>query len=187
LDGNPWNGQTIRCRIASGYATALFIGDPVTWDTALANKDTTAKHPTIIISPVASGSIIRGVITSFEPDPTNLERQYSPASTAGWANVVIATPTLVFQVRDDGDATPSKVFPGQNAILAAGSGGSTVTGLSSFVIDGSTTPTTTQAHTIHILALADIADNELSDYAIWDVLINTSQNATGTYLGITAA
>lgn len=187
LDGTPWNGQTERCYIHSAYAVALFIGDPVLWSATLAEKDTTAKHPTINVSAVASGSIIRGVITSFEPDPTNLSRQYSPASTTGWANVVIAQPNLVFQVRDDGTGTPSKSYPGQNGILTAGSGGSTVTGLSSFGIDGSTTPTTTQAHTIHILGLADITDNELGDYAIWDVLINTSHNATGTYLGINAA
>ena len=187
INGTPWNGQTIRCYISASYSTALFIGDPVLWSATLAEKDTTAKHPTINVSAVASGSMIRGVITSFEPNPNNLTQQYSPASTEGWANVVIATPDLVFQVRDDGDATPSKVFPGQNGILAAGSGGSTITGLSSFVLDGSTTPTTTQAHTIHILGLADIADNELGDYAIWDVIVNTSRNATGTFLGITAS
>ncbi|MCP3681603.1 MAG: hypothetical protein GY861_02840 [bacterium] len=187
VDGTPWNGQTIRCYIHASYATALFIGDPVVMETALANKDTTVKHPTIIRASVASGSVMRGVITSFEPNPDNLTRQYSPASTQGWANVVFATPDLIFQVRDDGDATPSKVFPGQNGILAAGSGGSTSTGLSSFVLDGSTTPTTTQAHTIHIHALADIPDNEMADYGIWDVIINTSRNTTGTFLGVTAA
>ena len=98
----------------------------------------------------------------------------------------MATPDLIFQIRDDGDATPSKVFPGQNAILASGSG-NTITGLSGYYLDGSTTPTTTQAHSLHIVGLADIEDNELGDYAIWDVIINTSRNATGTYLGITAA
>jgi len=62
--------------------------------------------------------------------------------------------------------------------------GSTVTGLSGAVLDTST-PTTTQAYALHILGLSDIADNELGDYAIWDVLINTCYNATGLYLGIT--
>ena len=187
LDGTPWNGQTVRCYISASYGTALFIGDPVCWSPTLAEKDATAKHPTINVASVASASIIRGVITSFEITKTDLTKQYSPASTEGWAHVCLASDDLIFQVRDDGDATPSKVFPGQNGILAAGSGGSTITGLSSFVLDGSTTPTTTQAHTIHIWGLADIEDNELGDYAIWDVLINTNMNATGRFLGITAA
>jgi len=186
IDGSPWNGQTIRCYIASGYATALFIGDPVLWTTTLADKDATAKYPTIIRSAGTTGTIIRGVITSFEPNPNNLTLQYRPASTERWANVCPATPNTVFQVRDDAGGTPAAVYVGQNAVLAAGSG-STFTGLSAYVLAAGTTPTTTQAHTLHILGLSDIEDNELGDYAIWDVLLNTCYNTTGLYLGITAA
>ncbi len=186
VDGTPWNGATVRCYISSSYSVALYIGDPVLWTPTLAEKDTTANYNTINVSAGTTGIIVRGVITSFEPLPANLTQQYNPASTERWANVCLATPDLIFQIRDDGDATPSKVFPGQNGLIAAGSG-STVTGLSGYVLDGSTTPTTTQAHTLHIVGLADITTNELGDYGIWDVIINTSRNATGTYLGITAA
>ena len=186
IDGSPWNGQTIRCYIASGYATALFIGDPVLWTTTLADKDATAKYPTIIRSAGTTGTIIRGVITSFEQNPNNLTLQYRPASTERWANICPATPNTVFQVRDDAGGTPAAVYVGQNAVLAAGSG-STFTGLSAYVLAAGTTPTTTQAHTLHILGLSDIEDNELGDYAIWDVLLNTCYNTTGLYLGITAA
>ena len=183
LDGTPWNGATVRCRIAAGYAVALFVGDPVLWTTALTGKD--PRYPTIMVSAGTSGVIVRGVITSFEPNPDNLSRIYSPVSTAGWANVCIATPNLIFQIRDDGDGTPTAVWAGQNGLIAAGTG-NTITGLSGYELDGSTTPTTTQAHTLHIVGLADIEDNELADHAIWDVIINTSQNSDGTYTGITA-
>ncbi len=186
IDGTPWNGATQRCYCSSSYATALYIGDPVLWTPTLAEKDATAKYPTINVSAGTTGIIVRGVIVSFEPNPANLTQQYRPASQERWANVVMATPDLIFQIRDDGDAAPTSVFPGQNAVIAAGTG-STITGLSAYVLDGSTTPTTTQAHTLHIIGLADIENNELGDYAIWDVIINTSRNATGTYLGITAA
>lgn len=187
LDGSPWNGQTIRCYVSASYATALFIGDPVIFgSTTLANKDATAKHPTIVTHAGTTGLVVEGVITSFEPNPSNLTLQYRPASTERWANVVPAVPNLVFQIRDDGSGTPAPVFNHQNAEMAAGSGGSTITGLSSFVLDAST-PTTTQAHPLHILGLADIEDNELGDYAIWEVLLNTCYNATGLYLGVTAA
>ncbi len=183
IDGTPWNGATVRCRIAAGYAVSLFLGDPVLWTTALTGKN--EYYPTIMVSAGTTGVIVRGVITSFEPNPDNLTQQYSPASTAGWANVCMATPDLIFQIRDDGDGTPTAVYAGQNAVIAAGSG-STFTGLSGYILDGSTTPTTTQAHSLHIVGLADIETNELGDYAIWDVIINTSRNATGTYTGITA-
>ena len=185
IDGTPWNGATIRCYKSASYATALYIGDPVLWTPTLAEKDATVKHPTINVSAGTSGAIIRGVVTSFEPNPNNLTLQYSPASTAGWVNVCIAVPNLIFQIKDDGDGVPAAVWAGQNAICAYAAGNA-ITGLSGVYLDGSTTPTTTQAHSLHIVGLSDIVGNELADYAIWDVIINTSQNATGTFLGITA-
>ena len=186
ISGAPWNGQTIRAYCSASYGTALFIGDPVTWSPTLAEKDTTAHYPTINTHAGTTGLIVRGVIVGFEADPNNLTYTYRPGTTERWAKIVIATPDIVFQIRDDGSGTPAKVFAGQNAEMAAGGGGSTVTGLSSFVLDAST-PTTTQAFPLHIVGLADIEDNELDDYAIWDVLINTCYNATGLILGITAS
>jgi len=186
IDGTPWNGATIDCWCSSVYATALFIGDPVLLTPTLTHKDPTANMPTVIVSAGTTGIIVRGVIVGFAPNPDNLTQQYRPASQSRVAKVCMATPDLIFQIRDDGDGTPGVVWPGQNALIAAGTG-STVTGRSGYVLDGSTTPTTTQAHTLHIIGLADIPDNELADYAIWDVIINTSRNTTGSYLGITAA
>lgn len=187
VDGSPWNGQVQKCYVSSAYGTALFIGDPVCISPTLAERDPTAKHPTVNTHAGTTGLVIRGVIVSIEPDATNLARQYIPASTGGYVYIAgWCDPSVVYQVQDDGSGTPSAVFVGQNAELAAGSGGSTVTGLSSFVLDA-TTPTTTQAHTLHILGLSDIPNNELGDYAVWDVVLNTNQNATGAYLGITAS
>lgn len=187
VDGSPWNGQVQKCYVSSAYATALFIGDPVCISPTLAERDPTAKHPTVNTNAGTTGLVIRGVIVAIEPDPSNLSRQYIPALTGGYVYVAgWCDPSVVYQVQDDGSGTPAAVFVGQNAELAAGSGGSTATGLSSFVLDA-TTPTTTQAHTLHILGLSDIPNNELGDYAVWDVVLNTNQNATGAYLGITAS
>ena len=184
-DGNAWNGAVVNCFISSSYSTALFIGDPVLLSPTLAEKDTTAKRPTINTHAGTSGLIVWGVIVAFDPDPTNLERKHNPASTERIAQVVRAADDLIFQIRDDASGTPAKVFPGQNAEMVAGSGGSTVTGKSSFALDAST-PTTTQAFPLNIIGLANIEDNELADSAIWDVVINTNNNSTGRILGITA-
>jgi hypothetical protein len=187
LSGAPWNGQTIRGYCGSNYGTALYIGDPVTISPTAGDRDATAKYPTLNTHAGTSGLVVRAVIVSFEPNPANLSQQYRPASQERWANIVLATPDLVFQIRDDGSGTPAKsTFPGANAEMVAGSGGSTITGLSSFALDAST-PSTTQAFPLHILGLSDIPDNELADYAIWDVLINTCFNTTGLILGVTAA
>lgn len=185
LDGSV--PMIMRAYISASYATALYIGDPVIWTTTLADKDATAMYPTIIRSAGTTGTLIRGVINSFEHNPNNLTLQYNPASTERWCNIVVTSPQTVFHIRDDGDAAPAAVWVGQNAVGAYTDAGSTVTGLSGFAIDGTTAPTTTQAFPLHILGLANIADNELGDFAIWEVLPNTCYNTTGLYLGVTAA
>lgn len=186
-DGTPWNGATVRAYVDDGYATALYIGDGVTYSNTAADKLTTAKYPTIVQASAGTTNVIRGVIVSFEPNPDNLTQKYRPASQSRYCNIVIPTPELVFQVRDDGGGTPAATFPMGNANFEVGTG-STVTGLSGFALDFSAAaPTTTQAHQAHILGLADIEDNELGDYAIWDVIINTCYNATGIYLGVTGS
>ena len=184
LNGSPWNGQTIRCYLHASYAQAMYIGDPVQWQSNLNYMDTTMKAPAIKLSSGATANMINGVITSFDPDPDNLTLQYNPASNERYANVCLAG-DVVFQVRDDGLALATKVFVNQNATLSAGTA-STITGLSGYVLD-TTTPTTTQAHPLHILCLSDIPDNELATSAIFDVVVSTSKNITGEWLGITAS
>ncbi len=173
-----------RAYISASYATALYIGDPVLYDTTLTNKDTTAKHHTIIRSGGTDGTIVIGSIVAFEPLRTDLTKIYNPASTERYALITPYSRDIVYHIRDDGSGTPSKVFPGQNAVMA-NAGGSTITGLSGFALDA-TTPTTTQTYTLHILGLADIEDNALDDYAIWEVILNTSFNVAGEILGVTA-
>lgn len=187
MDGTPWNGQTTRCFIHENYAQALFLGDPVTFTTTTADKDTTALHPSIKLATGGAGNIVRGTITSFDPDPDNLTRIYSPSGVEGYANVCIATPDIIFQVRDNGSGTPSKNWVSANAVLAAGSGGDTITGLSSWILAAGTAPANTQNYQLQIVQLADIANNELGDYAIWDVLINTSRETAGTFDGTLGA
>ena len=184
LDGTPI--YTEKVSISANYATALFIGDPVVYTTTSAHKDTTARYQTVIRSSGATTVLIRGVIFGFAPLPTNLELLHNPASTARIAYIVPATLNTVFQIRDDGAGTPAAVWVGSNSVCVTGSGGSTVTGLSSYALDGSV-HTDTQAHSLHILGLADEPDNELEDYAVWEVQLNTCYNATGMILGVVAA
>jgi hypothetical protein len=183
LDGSPYTGGVQKCYVDGDYATALFIGDGVIFSSTLDDKDPTGRYPTVIAWTGGSGAICRGVIVGIEPDPDDLSKTYIPASTGGYVYVCV-DPQVVYQIRDDGAGTPSKVFPGQNATVTLAAG-SSVTGLSGAVLD-TTTPTTTQAYPLHIIGLAEIEDNALDDYAIWDVVLNTPENATGRFLGITA-
>ncbi len=184
LNGSPLNLALVDGYCSSNYATALFIGDPALLTPTSGDKETAGKHPTINTHAGTSGLLIPYVITGFDADPTNLERKHNPASTEReFAKLVRCDDDLVFHIRDNGDGTPASTWPGKNAEMVAGSGGSTVTGLSSFALDA-TTPTTTQAFPLHILGLANIENNELGDYAIWEVVINTNNNSTGRILGI---
>lgn len=187
LNGSPWNGATIPCYVSASYATALFVGDPVLMETAAANKDATGKKPTIIKSAGTDGTIIWGVITSFQPTDRD-SKVYNPASTERVANVCV-DPTVIYQVRGDGGGTVTDLFPGLNAVLIQTAAGSTVTGLSGFHLDEGTTdaPAVDQTNTLYILNIADREDNELGDNSVWEVLLNTNENATGRYLGVLAS
>jgi len=167
LNGTPYTGQGIRCYVSSLYATALFTGDPVDYDTTDANMDPTAKHPTVIIG--TANSPILGVIQSIEPIRTDLYKSYIPASTGGYVNVCM-DPTVIFQIQDNGGGTPLDEWPGTNATIVTGTG-STVTGLSGWELNGAT-PATTNTLDVHVLHLSNIETNELATYAIWDVMIN---------------
>jgi len=186
-NGAPWNGQTVKAFIDSSYATALYIGDPVDITATTADRDTTGKYLSVKIATAGDGNVVRGVIVSFDVTPTNLSIQYGPASTTRYANIVLATPDIVFQIQDDGTSSKnSKNFAGgANGVLVSGSG-STRTGLSGWTLDSSAIAAD-QSNQLYILGVADIEGNDLADYAIWDVIINTCYNATGLILGVTGA
>jgi hypothetical protein len=183
ISGAPYNGATVPCYIAPAYATALYVGDPVILTTVLAGKSSTM--PTIIASAATDGVLIRGVIVSIEPNPDDLTKIYSPASTAQIAHVCM-DPDVIYEIRGDGSGAPAAAMAGLNAEAVATTAGSTVTGLSGFNLDA-TTPATTRTFPLHILNIKNIADNELGDDVIFEVLLNTPENADGRFLGITVS
>ena len=187
LYGAPLNAGVRRMFIHGSYATALFIGDPVELATETDYQDTTGKHLSIEIAAAGDNEYISGVIVGFEADKTNLNRQYSPASTEGWAMVNI-DPNVIYQIQDNGGGTPDKTWPGSNMVLASGSG-STVTGLSGWELAGATAPAANDSYQVMVLGVSDVENNDLGDNAVWDVIINThrfarSSTADGTKVGM---
>lgn len=181
--GSPWNGATQKCYISSSYATALFIGDPVVIDNESDDKDTSGKYPTIEQASETATNPVHGVITSFCPLVTDLNKTYNPASTERYANVCMA-PDIIYQIRDSGDGTPDKTWIGANADLASGSG-STTTGLSGFTLQAnSNAPAADITYQLLIIGLANREDISLADYGLWEVLLNTLWTASGNRLGV---
>ena len=189
LSGMSWNGQTERCYIASSYATALYVGDPVELTEETDDQDTTCLHMSVKGITAGDTHPLIGVITSFEPLASDTTKNYNPASTERYANVCM-DPSVVYHIQDDGSATPTKLLPGQNACLINTHAGSTATGLSGVELD-LTTPAANASFQLLILRMARLPKNELAIHAIWEVLINLHQlKSTGDgdgMLGVTAS
>jgi hypothetical protein len=188
LNGNAWNGATIRCKISASYGTALFVGDPVVLEPTNTSRGTTERAPTVIRSDGIDGDFIFGVITSFEVDPTNLTRMYSPANTASYCNVCVS-PDVVYWIRDDGVAALTKAQIGANAVGIFTHSGDTTTGISKYELNSSTdAPAEDASNPLLILGVADVEDNEFDGstdtHIIWEVLINMHQlRSTGDGTG----
>jgi hypothetical protein len=188
-DGSPWNGGTVPCYCSSSYATALYIGDPVLYSAEADEQDATARYPTIQKSAGTDGTIIRGVIVAFEPNPSNLELQYRAAGTERIAHVCM-DPSVVYQIRGDGGGTPADTWIGMNANCIATTAGSTITGLSGMQLDEGTTdgPEVNQSNPLLIVGTTQLPDETaLNDYTLWEVQLNTYWNATGSVLGVSGS
>jgi len=184
LNGSPWNGQARAYFVPSTNSNAMFIGDPIVAD-KLGNATEFMGFPPgsltrAKLAAAGDTELVRGVIVGVMPE-TRDSTIYRPASVNSviW---VADDPNLVFHVRDDGAGTPAETWAGANAVLASGTG-STVTGQSGWVLDGSDTPAADASNTLLILGLANMPNNELGDYAIWEVIINQHELITRNTLG----
>jgi len=196
-NGAPYNaGMGNPYYIASTYATALFVGDPVTIVAGGSNSSASTINKeefpagtlqSIEAATAGATNYITGVITGFYPTRDDLSKQYSPASTEGIAWVA-DDPDLIFVGQEDSAGSENILAAdiGLNADLVAGSGGSTVTGISSWMID-STSANTTSTLQIKIMKLRNVTDNTIAaadtpaHYGQFEFMINlhTQRNLTG--------
>lgn len=170
LNGNPWNGATERCLVEDNYATAVFVGDPIIYTGTATSDDASQHYKAVNVATEGDTNRIYGVVVGIEPNRDNLSRTYIPASTGGYVYVCV-DPDVIYAVADEGGANLTGDAIGANAVLEAGSGGSTVTGLSSWCIDTDDTPAADASNQVLIMALHPKDDNEVATYAVWEVLI----------------
>lgn len=179
LNGNPWNGQTVRCYLPSTDANAMFIGDAV--DLA-GSADAAGVCPTIVKATAGDGNAIAGVITAFDPDPDNLSLVYRPLSTNRYCYVCM-DPDVIFEIQACSGAVLANTTVGLNAVLIFSHAGSTATGLSGMEMDSgaSDAPAADASNQLLIMGLVDRPDNHISAVnAKWEVLINLHRlRATG--------
>lgn len=179
-NGSPWTGKGTPYYVPASYATALFIGDPVIITgtsntsevTRIGGKFRPGALPEVNVATAGADNAITGVIVGFMSAHRDSDI-YGPASTERIA-LVCDDVNVVFQVQDDGSGSGlAATDVGNNANLVAGSGGSSVTGQSSWQLDA-TTPATTANFQVKIIGVSNIeGENNLGeDYVIWDVVLN---------------
>ena len=152
--------------ISPTFAVTMYIGDPVS-SRAGGTGASADGIPNIILA--TAGATVRGVITGFAPDATDLSLQYRKASTSRLA-YVCDDPYAVFEVQEDSDGgamTASCVGTNADIVVAAGNA---YTGQSGVELDSSST--TAASGQLRILRLCRKPDNAIGTNAIWEVMIN---------------
>ena len=173
LSGSSWNASVMKCYLAAASNDNIFLGDPVV---LTGTADPAGNYPTVGIASAGATNPIFGVVVAFEMDPTKPEQLYRTAAQLRYVYVAPALPTTIFQVRT-GSAALAITDVGNNAVLNAGGGGSTVTGFSSWYAYITTTPSSDATYQLLILGVSNIPNNLLGAYCVVDCLITLSSIA----------
>jgi len=169
--GQPYNGACNLYYIPSTDATAMFVGDAVSYATA---NMTTAEGAPYIKQSAAAGEVNVGVIVGFKEDTSSSE-VYRPASTPRYAWVADDINNLVCEVQNSGYFSVTQTHHYGEILVGTGS---TVTGLSAMEINSSGLITT--AAQLRVVRLAAKPDNSSGTsttdadgrYAIVEVFFN---------------
>ena len=154
----------------------IFVGSLVK---SAGSADASGKYPTIQL---AGTSPIRGVVVGFGNTPylaanvTDLDQLYGVTDTANYVSVV-DDPGVIFEAQEDSTTNLTKDEIGLNVSPTTESG-NTTTGHSTIELDCSTEATTSTL-SLKILGLVDRPDNELGDYAKFEVMVNNHELAQG--------
>jgi hypothetical protein len=185
--GAPYNGAVNPYYIPSSYGTALYVGDPVvktgTSNTAAvkvpgAGSFNIGTMPEINKATAGDANAVTGVIVGFTALPSDLNKNYNPASTerVAW---VCDDPDIIFEIQADG-AVPAASM-GLNAVFIYTHSGSTSTGLSGVELDTtSDVPAADASNQMIIIRAANREDNDTTiTHAKVEVLLNNHTEAQG--------
>jgi hypothetical protein len=181
--GAPYNGSANIYAVASDYAVALYLGQPlVATGASDANGIPYVQTATAGSAAYTLGPMV-GIVDGGNPVVAVVQNLpiYHPASTLQYI-LVADDPNLLFWIQEDsaGGAVAMATAGMKNADLVAGSG-STATGWSGWMLDSNTVNTTNTLQLRLISGLQE-ADNTMgANYAKWLVKINLHSltNTTG--------
>ena len=175
IDGLPWNGGFGSYLIASGYATSLFQGDPVT----LLNDGTigigVAGSPIIgvfwgVKSVTSAGAAFPGGLGGFGPPMWTASTTLQTGSTA--VAQIVDDPTVIFQIETNTSAGMTQTGLNLNYNFVSGTGNSQ-NGQSGYALNLSSGATTVDLN-LKALRLAQYpANNGFGvGYNVVEVVIN---------------
>jgi hypothetical protein len=181
-NGNPYAGAVRTYWVSPSYGSAIYLGDPVIpTGTSDANgipgvQLATAGAGTYTVGPM------QGITNNAGPLIITLQQTqsvYLPANTGGYIYVA-DDPTLLFCIQENSSPSALSVnAASENAAMTAGSGGSTISGQSSWQVDSNTAQT--GASQLRLIQLLQEADNVPGNFQRWLVFIlqHSMLNTTG--------
>ncbi len=186
LDGTTWSGQGRLVYIPSGQGN-IFIGDPLI---PLGTTDAWGV-PAVGIATAGATNRIVGPFLGITNGPANggnagttlLQSSpvYHVTGVAGYG-LICDDPEVAYTIQEDSDGGAIAATTGgyANGNLIGGAGGSTVTGMSSWMLDSSTVATGNATYQVKVLGLTRGIDNAIGSYAKWTVQLNLSALAQNT-------
>lgn len=165
-DGSPFTGPLKKVVVSTSDATAIFVGDIVTYTGSSPTTGAKILGEDVAGIPIVqrlTASIsadpvnVAGVVVGVKPNPDNLMRKHRAASTDAIL-FICNDPNVVYEVQEDAAGTPIVAASiGLNANIAFGAGDAT-TGISGLEID-SDTVNTTAALPLKVVGLRKTVDN----------------------------
>jgi len=182
---SPYSGGVSKYFVSASDSTALYIGDPVAIEGT--NTETNGHYPSVVKGTLTAnnqwvGSVVAVLpITDENKTSEPLRVAYRAASTAAYV-LVADDPDQEFIVgEDEGAAAIVTGDLGNLGLLVAGSGGSTIYGTSSAVLDSSSFDSGTATGQLILLGMQDRTDFALNgDGQMFRVRINEAMHQLAT-------
>lgn len=176
LNGTAWSGQMKLAHFPTSQAGNIFIGDPLI---PLGSTDAFGV-PEWGIATAGTTNIIGGCFMGRGNGPagsgiTLLQSDfiYRPASISSYG-YICDDPDVLYTVQEDSVGGAIAITTGgyANGNLQAGAGGSTVTGLSSWMLVSAGVGVGAAGDQVKVIGLTRGPDNAIGTYARWNIFIN---------------
>lgn len=184
LNGTTWSGQGKLIYIPASQTGNIFLGDPLI---PLGTTDAWGV-PGFGIATAGATNIIGGSylgptngpagsgVTLLQSNPV-----YRVGAVASYG-FLCDDPDVMYSIQEDSVGAAIVVANAgySNGNLVAGAGGSTQTGLSSWMLQSSSVGAGNATYQVKVLGLSRGPDNAIGNYARWNIMLNLSALQQGT-------